>query len=237
MDEKKFLEQYDNRKYDTPLLTVDAVLFTCHLQQLKILLVKRANHPDKGEWGLPGGFIDMDMDNTLEDTVRRKLKEKTGVEPPYIEQLATFGNNHRDSRGWAVTVSYTALIAHQSCSKNIDAVSEVSWIDVEKALEMDLAFDHRDIVVEARERLKQKALYSIIPAYGLPEKFTLPELQQLHELLIGKSIQKKSFRRRIEQADLLMDTGEKRAEGGRPASLYSLKEKTADFTFIRNLQC
>jgi hypothetical protein len=86
------------------------------------------------------------------------------------------------------------------------------------------------------ERLRQKALYSIVPAFALPEKFTLPELQQLHEILIGKSIQKKSFRRRIEQADILLDTGEKRTERGRPASLYSVKPNGKTFNFVRNLE-
>ena len=88
----------------------------------------------------------------------------------------------------------------------------------------------------ARERLRQKALYSIVPAYTLPEEFTLPELQHVHEVLIGKELQKKSFRRRIEQAELLVDTGNKRKEGGRPAVLYRLKQVSAGFTFVRNLE-
>ncbi|MGB1257783.1 MAG: NUDIX hydrolase, partial [Thiolinea sp.] len=98
-------------------------------------------------------------------------------------------------------------------------------------------FDHGTIIEHARERLRQKALYSIVPAYALPEKFTLPELQHLHEVLIGKEIQKKSFRRRIEQAGLLIDTGEKHSDGsGRPAALYKMKEKSGDYTFLRNLE-
>ncbi|POZ51636.1 NUDIX domain-containing protein [Methylovulum psychrotolerans] len=91
----------------------------------------------------------------------------------------------------------------------------------------------------ARERLRQKALYSIVPAYALSETFTLPELQRLHEVLIGKRLQKKSFRRRIrriEQAELLLDTGEKRSEGGRPATLYRMKQASDSYTFVRNLE-
>ncbi|WP_028579478.1 NUDIX hydrolase [Desulfogranum japonicum] len=235
MEEQDYLKTYDQRAYATPLLSVDSVLFTYHEQSLKVLLVQRAKHPDKGKWGLPGGFIDMQTDKTIEDTVMRKLEEKTGVIPPYIEQLATRGNAVRDKRGWSVTVCYTALIAHQNCRVNISTVSEVEWVDSDRLDEVDLAFDHREIIHIARERLRQKALYSIVPAYALPEKFTLPELQHIHELLIGKKLQKKSFRRRIEQADLLHETDEKRALGGRPATLYTMKKSSGSYTFIRNL--
>lgn len=235
MDETKFLEGYDRQAYATPLLSVDSVLFTYHDQCLKVLLVQRANHPDKGKWGLPGGFVDMQTDHTIEDTVIRKLQEKTGVTPPYIEQLVTRGNDIRDKRGWSVTVCYTALIAHQDCTVNNSSVSEAQWINLAVMDTVPLAFDHKELIELAKERLKQKALYSIVPAYALPEKFTLPELQHLHELLIGKTLQKKSFRRRIEQANLLKETQEKRAEGGRPATLYTMKESSGSYTFIRNL--
>ena len=236
MDEKTFLRNYDIHEFDIPLVSVDGVLFTYADGQLKVLLVKRSEHPEKGKWGLPGGFVNKDLDNDLEDTVRRKISEKTGVNPPYIEQLQSYGNARRDKRGWSVTVCYSALIAHQDCAAEGKAVSEIRWVEIEEALRKKLAFDHRQIITDARERLRQKALYSIIPAYALPKSFTLPELQQVHECLIGKPLQKKSFRRRIEQAGLLVDTGQKRAEGGRPATLYRLAEKAGSFTFLRNLE-
>lgn len=235
MNETEFLKNYDARAFAAPLLCVDSVLFTYHDSCLKVLLVKRSNHPDLGKWGLPGGFIDMDADSVLEDAVTRKLKEKTGVVPPYVEQLVTLGNNHRDKRGWSVTVCYTALIAHQDCTVNISSVSDAQWLDLALLESLDLAFDHREIIAIARERMRQKALYSIVPAYALPEKFTLPDLQHLHELLIGKPLQKKSFRRRIEQAELLEELPEKRSEGGRPATLYRMKETAGEYTFIRNI--
>lgn len=236
MNESEFLDSYDKTAFESPLVSVDSVLFTCHENRLKVLLVERDQHPDKGKWGLPGGFIDETLDTSLEDTVRRKLLEKTGVEAPYVEQLKSYGSNHRDNRGWAVTVCFSALVAHQECEAHVSSVSDALWHPLEDIEKLPLAFDHREIIQEARERLKQKALYSIIPAYALPEQFTLPELQLLHEILIGKPIQKKSFRRRIEQADLLIDTGIKRSEGGRPASLYTLKESSGGFTFLRNLE-
>lgn len=236
MNEKEYLRHYDPKAFESPLLSVDAVLFTYHEGELKVLLVKRSNHPDKGKWGLPGGFVDLGIDSCLEDTVIRKLKEKTGVVPPYIEQLSTIGNSQRDKRGWSVTVCYTALLARQECATHVDTVTDAQWVSLEKLHALNIAFDHASIIQSGRERLKQKALYSIVPAYALPEKFTLSELQHVHETLLGKAIQKKSFRRRIEQADLLLDTGEKRTETGRPATLYKLKARAGEHTFIRNLE-
>lgn len=236
MNEKQYLASYNPRDFDSPLLTVDGVLFTYHEGAVKVLLVKRFNHPDKGKWGLPGGFVDLAVDHSLEEAIIRTLKAKTGVVPPYLEQLTTCGNDSRDKRGWSVTVCYTALIAHQVCEANIAAVADARWVALTEAELLPLAFDHRDIIELGRERLRQKALYSIVPAYALPETFTLPELQDLHEALIGKLLQKKSFRRRIEQADLLIDTGEMRRDGGRPAILYRMKPTSGSFRFVRNLE-
>lgn len=223
-------------RIETPLLTVDPVLFTYHERLLKVLLVRRSTEPQTGRWGLPGGIVDIDIDADIEATARRKLVEKTSVEPPYLDQLETIGNRKRDPRGWSVTVCYTALIAYQACAQHVDTVSDVRWVELDAALKMKLAFDHRKIIEVARERLRQRALYSISPGYALPEDFTLAELQHLHELLIGKPIQKRSFRRRIEQADLLIDTGKKRREGGRPAALYRLKPGSSEYCFVRNLE-
>ena len=236
MNEKEFLAKYNPGDYDCPITSVDAALFTYHEETLKVLLVERSNHPHRGMWGLPGGFLDLKLDKNIEDTAVRKLREKTGVVPPYLEQLQTIGNATRDKRGWSITVCYTALVAHQNCHAHINSVADAKWLSVEHLKKIELAFDHGEIISLARDRLKQKALYSIVPAYGLPEKFTLPELQHLHEVLIGKPLQKKSFRRRIEQAGLLKETGEKRSEGGRPALLYTMRAKSASFTFVRNLE-
>ena len=236
-NEAEFLTHYDKHAFDTPIVSVDPVLFTYHEAALQVLLVQRSSHPAQGLWGLPGCFVDLQHDRTLEDTALRKLREKTGVMPPYLEQLHTFGNAGRDQRSWSVTVCYTALIAHQACEAHITTVTDVRWVRLDDLDARPLAFDHRAIIAHARERLRQKALYSIVPAYALPEQFTLPELQQLHEVLIGKPLQKKSFRRRIEQAQLLLDTGAKRSDGsGRPAALYRMKQAAGSHTFVRNLE-
>lgn len=219
-----------------PLLTVDSVLFTYHDRALKILLVERSSSPELGKWGLPGGIVDVEKDEDLKATAMRKLIEKTSVTPLYLDQLETVGNQSRDPRGWSVTVCYTALMGYQDCEQHVSHVSDVRWVDLEIALNMQLAFDHHDLVLSALERMRQRALYSIAPGFALPEKFTFTDLQHLHELLIGKPIQKRSFRRRIEQADLLIDTGEKQHEGGRPATLYRIKDEAMTHRFVRNLE-
>jgi len=236
MSNKTEDEQWDTEGIKLPLLTVDTVLFTYHEKSLKILLVLRSSEPEKGKWGLPGGIVDIDIDKDIESTALRKLVEKTSVEPPYLDQLESVGNKKRDPRSWSVTVCYTALIAYQSCERHVSTVSDVRWVEIGEALKMRLAFDHNDLVLSARERMRQRALYSISSGYALPEIFTLGELQHLHELLIGKPIQKRSFRRRIEQAELLIDTGEKRQEGGRPAALYRMKNESMSHRFVRNLE-
>ncbi len=235
MSKKRQSRKRSKKSLNMPLLTVDSVLFTYHEKSLKILLVQRSSKPERGKWGLPGGIVDVEIDKDVESTALRKLVEKTSVKPPYLDQLETIGNQTRDPRGWSVTVTYTALIAHQDCAQHVSTVADVRWVEIDEALKMNLAFDHRSIVLSARERMRQRALYSIAPGYALPEKFTLTQLQHLHELLIGKSIQKRSFRRRIEQAELLAETGEKRQEGGRPAALYRLKDVSMTHRFVRNL--
>lgn len=235
-DESLFLESYNIHNFDVPIVSVDAALFTYHEQVVKILLVKRHDHPERGKWALPGGFVDKHQDRDLDDTVLRKLKEKTGVVPPYIEQLQSFGGAERDKRGWSITICYTALISHQSCAPHIDSAADAAWIPLSELKLYTLAFDHRHIIELAQDRMRQKALYSVVPGYALPEIFTFPELQKLHEELIGKPLQKKSFRRRIEAANLLEDTGEKRARKGPPATLYRMRKHSAQYTFNRNLE-
>lgn len=222
--------------FPSPLYTVDSVLFTYHECKIKVLLVQRSIEPEKSKWALPGGFVDLAKDETIEAAALRKLAEKTSVTPPYLDQLETRGNASRDPRGWSVTTIYSALIAHQACEQFVASVSDAQWLDLEELSGIKLAFDHRDIIESAKERMRQRALYSIVSGYALPESFTLSELQHLHEVLIGKPLQKRSFRRRIEQAGLLEEVGEKRHEGGRPAALYRLKDISKEFRFVRNLE-
>ena len=233
--EAEFLAAYNIHDYAVPLASVDVCILTLHQNQLKVLLVKRGDYPHKHRWALAGGFIDIAQDTDLESTALRTLSKKTGVTTPYLEQLATIGNQQRDPRGWSMTAVYFALIPYLELPQTGSELSQ--WCDVELALSLDLAFDHRQLLTLALERIRAKVLYTLIPAHVISAPFTLTELQQAYEIIMGHEIEKKSFRRRLEREQVLTATGQSKQEGaGRPAALYTLKSECAVFNFKRQLE-
>lgn len=233
--EADYLNQYDARRFPSPLVTVDSVLFTVHQQALCVLLVERANQPQKGRWGLPGGFIDMAHDDSTRATALRKLTEKTGVSPSWLEQLDTFSGPDRDPRGWSLTVTWFALIAWVDCEPHIASVSDARWVPVDKLADFPLAFDHQAIIDAALNRLRQKTKYSLLPVYCLPDTFTHGQLQEATEVILGQPIQRKSLIRRFEASDMFEDTGESMATGTRKARLWRRKPGVDFHLFSRNL--
>ena len=173
MNEREFLEHYNIHDFDLPLVTVDLVIFSIIDQALQVLLVRRGDHPFKGRWALPGGFIDIGQDADLEAAALRKLKEKTAVTSPYLEQLATVGGPTRDPRGWSVTVVYFALIEGEGEPLGPDA----RWTAVEGGIPSTLAFDHQSLFDKALARLRNKVAYTALPVHLLPPTFTLTDLQ------------------------------------------------------------
>ncbi|MCR8922341.1 NUDIX hydrolase [Dasania sp. GY-MA-18] len=236
--EKQFLKSYNIHDFDVPLTSVDMAIFTLKDEQLQVLLVKRAQHPALGQWALPGGFIDFKKDKVLADAARRKLAEKTGVDTPYLEQVATFGGADRDPRGWSVTITYFALIVCDEVELSGDESSDdVKWVPIKDITnKLELAFDHKQVLAACIERLKNKVQYTSLPVNLLPEEFTLTELQQTFEIILDKKIEKKSFRRRIDDADILEETGNMKTGSNRPAKLYRAKPKGENFYFTRNIE-
>ena len=232
--EKEFLIHYDPKAFDAPLVTVDLCIFTLIENDLKILMVKRSQFPEKGKLALPGGFIDLATDSTIEETALRKLLNKTGVKSPYLEQVATIGNKSRDPRGWSVTTLYFALIPYVDVIGANEFGDEVQWLSMEDVAISSMAFDHKELIKLARERLANKVSYTDIGFHVLPEKFTLTQLQQAFEILMDHKLEKKSFRRRMLSADLVKELDEVSAERGRPAALYAAKSKQPHF-FTRSL--
>jgi len=228
-------DNYDIKEFKNPLFTVDNVLFTVTGDELKVLLVKRANEPFVGRWGLPGGFVDVDADDNTDMTALRKLKEKTGVAPQYLEQLQSFSGLSRDPRGFSITLVYYALISEQVVSTHIETVDDVKWINIKDLEQLPVAFDHKQLIEQAKERLQQKALYSMVPVYCLPETFTIGQLKTVIETIIGKTIQRKSLIRRIEASDMFESVDEKVQSGGRKAQLFKLKQGVDIVNFERNL--
>lgn len=227
-------EQYDINAFKNPLFTVDSVLFTVANDTLKVLLVKRANEPFIGKWGLPGGFVDVDTHHDTKQTALTKLKDKTSVLPPYLEQLQVFSGATRDPRGFSVTLVYFALIAEQGVSAHIATVDDVQWKEVNQLHSLSMAFDHEMIIQQAKARLMQKTLYSMLPVYCLPEHFTIGQLKKCIEIIIEKPIQRKSLIRRIESSNMFEALEEKVKSGGRLAQQYRLKDGADIINFERN---
>ncbi len=204
--------------YPRPALTVDIVVFTIQENQLHVLLIQRAEEPFIGMWALPGGFVR--MKESLEEAAYRELEEETGVKEAYLEQLYTYGDPERDPRGRVVTVAYFALIpadASVNFTKGSD-VTATRWFPIDEI--PPLGFDHTEIIAYALRRLRYKLEYTAVGFELLPEEFTLSELQATYEIILGEEIDKRNFRRRILQADVIEATANMRTGEGRPARLY-----------------
>lgn len=194
-------------KYPRPALTVDCVIFAVDFDQfsLKVLLIKRGLQPFADCWALPGGFVH--MDETLEEAASRELKEETGLESLFLEQLYTFGNPERDPRERIVSVAYYALTNMQGSVLKADTdASDAAWFCMDDLPK--LAFDHSSILAAARDRLQGKVRYQPVGFELLPSKFTLSELQRLYEILLERDFDKRNFRNKLQRLDILEDTEE-----------------------------
>lgn len=224
--------------FPLPFTTVDVVIFSVVEDQLRVLLVQRPSKEDEpfpDRWALPGGFVDIDRDRDLEACARRKLSEKTGVASPYLEQLGSWGGKDRDPRGWSATHVYFALIPADgvTLAKGANA-ADVGWFEVETLLKRPrLAFDHAAILKAAVERLRGKVEYTSLPAFLLPEAFTLPQLQRMYEVVLGRPVDKSGFRTRMMAADFLEEVGVVESESNRPPMGYRLKDRAAPVFFPR----
>jgi 8-oxo-dGTP diphosphatase len=199
------------------------ILFTIAERRLEVLLVRRQLPPFEGRWALPGGFVR--MDESLDDAARRELREEAGVEVRWLEQLYTFGEVERDPARRVITVAYFALIDGAKLDPHAGSdASAVRWHPVETLPR--LAFDHARIVRYAHERLRYKTEYAPVAFQLLPETFTLSDLQDGYEIILGKLLDKRNFRRKVLALDILEPTGEERREGpGRPAALYRFRQR------------
>jgi ADP-ribose pyrophosphatase YjhB (NUDIX family) len=216
-------------------VTVDIVIFTIQAGVLKVLLVKRRIAPFLGQFAIPGGFVREDED--LDQAALRELQEETGVSDVYLEQLRSFGKPNRDPRGRVVTIAYFALISAGRTLKAGSDAAEANWYSI-RGLPA-LAFDHDAVLNYALERLRNKLEYTTVGFQLLPEKFTLTELQEVYEAILGKKLDKRNFRRKMSLLKILKSLPEYRRGGQRPAQLYrfvasrfeKLKDKGILFPF------
>lgn len=222
--EKEFLNSYNKNEYEKPSVAVDLLVFTVKDDRLKIVLVRRNEHPFKDMLSLPGVFVG--INETLDEAAARGAREEAGLADIYFEQLYTWGDIDRDPRMRIISVSYLSLTPAEKLTLSAGSrTSSAELYDVEELLSSDeeLAFDHRRIIEYGRERIRNKTEYSRIAFEFLPKEFTLPQLQRVYEILLGKPLYKANFRRRVAP---LIDETERMTSGDahRPSRIY--REKT-----------
>lgn len=214
--------------HERPVPSVDIILFCYDEGTLKVALFKREREPHFGKLGLPGGYIHTDEDSTLDDTVVRVLKSKTGLEVPYFEQIGTRGGNpelRKDNRGWTMSVVYFAVISANTLSQSKGG----QWYSLQEIADLEaaneLAFDHAELIAESAKRVAAKVEYSSLGALFLPEEFTISQFQEVFEAITGQEKDSANFRRKLLAADFLELTGGKlRDVSYRAPDLYRLKD-------------
>lgn len=207
-------------------VTVDAIVFGYSKEDgVSVLLIERKYDPFKGSWAIPGGFVL--EEESLEDAVKRELLEETGVETGYLEQLYTFGSPKRDPRQRIITVAYFGLVKtrkYEQLKASTDA-ENASWFSIRKL--PSLAFDHKQILTVAFERLKAKIRYQPIGFELLDKKFPFSDLEKLYTALLDRDINRRNFSKKILSFGFIEETGELSiAKGkGRPSKMYQFNQK------------
>jgi 8-oxo-dGTP diphosphatase len=245
-DELAFLASYDGSRFPRPSVAVDVVLLTVRGGAIWALLGRRSDHPHRGRWALPGSFLR--IDESLDAAAVRVLRTEAALRDVFTEQLYTFGSPRRDPRTRVISVAYYALVepvmleavvgAHEDAGLLL-ARLDVPWagetggpvtaIDHVGAA-LRLAFDHAEILGMAVKRIRGKLDYVPIGFELLPPAFSLRHLRLVHEAILGRALNKDSFRRRILDRGLVVPTGERAAGvGHRPPELYRFADRSATY--------
>ena len=190
-------------KYPHPAVTTDCVIFGFNGERLQVLLVERGVEPYKGRCAFPGGFLR--MDETAEEGALRELREETGLESPYIQQLHAFSDPGRDPRERVITIAYYALVRLQEVQGGDDAVS-ARWFPLDEV--PSLAFDHDRILRMAVQRLREQIHFQPVGFELLPQKFTIKELQSLYEAILGISFDRRNFAKKMLHLEILTELDE-----------------------------
>lgn len=224
--------------YPRPALTVDIVVFALGTSEageldLQVMLIERDLPPFEGEWALPGGFVR--VDETLDEAARRELQEETGLSEIYLEQLYTFGALDRDPRERVVSVAHYALVnpTWHKVEASTDA-RRAEWFSVTDL--PPLAFDHAEILRTAHERLKGKVRYQPIGFELLPPRFTLRQLQEMYEVILGRELDKRNFRKKVLATGILKETtAVEQGVAHRAAKLYRFDKRKYDLMVKRGI--
>jgi 8-oxo-dGTP diphosphatase len=238
----QFLVEYNASSFDRPSVAVDVVLVTVIDELLRVLLIQRQEHPSKGRWSLPGGFVG--VKESLDEAAGRVLRQKAGLKDLFLEQLYTFGDVRRDPRTRVISVAYYALVPAERLAGSLDhhddrtlARLQVPWSGEEGGAvtlidqagrSLPIAFDHESIVGMTVKRLRGKVDYAPIGYELLPPTFTLRQLQVVHQAILARPLNKDAFRRRMLATGALRPTGRYESEvDHRPAELYRVNAPSA----------
>lgn len=210
----------NNPLYKNQGIHVVCALFTVRDGEVKVLLVQRSNKPYTDKWMLPSGAVYNNED--CETAIKREMVEKTGISDIYVEQFHTFSNPNRSPLMRMIAVGYIGIINSENLKfkKRTEKTQDIEWFNLRDVPE-ELAYDHTEILVEAIETIKQKIMRSTIVKSLLPKYFTLPELQKVYEAILGKQFDRRNFRKKFLQLNLIENTGlTQDIKGHRPANLY-----------------
>ena len=204
--------------YFTSAVSVDSVVFAFGERRLRVLLVERGVEPFDRRWALPGDMIRADED--LDTAAGRILRELTGLADVYLEQVASFGTPDRHPAGRVITVAYYSLLRQSGYpAAALGWARRVRYFDADEL--PPLAFDHRDIIAQCRERLRERVRTRPIGFELLPRRFSLSDLQYLYEAILGTPLDKRNFRKKILAMNVVLDTGDVQENvSHRPAKLY-----------------
>ncbi len=197
-------------------ITVDCVIFGFDDNELKVLLIRSDLEIFKGKWSLLGDFAHDDED--LDDAANRVLKERTGMDNVYLEQVKTFSHPRRHPGGRVLTVAYGSLLNTEHHQLKI-LDNELHWQPLNSVY--DMAFDHKQIIDECYAWLQKRIMEHPLGFNLLPEKFSLREVQNLYEAILGIKLDRRNFRKKFFSMDFFIDTGEYEDDvPHRPGRLY-----------------
>lgn len=222
-----------NPLYKNQGIHVISTIFTVDHGVVKVLLIKRRNEPFKDKWALVGGALYNNED--LLDGLKREIKEKTGIENIDVSLVNVHGKVDRSPVMRMVAISYLGVIDINSVNylKETAKSTDADWIPLSLIKNLELAYDHQEIITSAFEALKIKILNSNILVSLFPNGFTLPELQKVYEVILEKKLDRRNFRRKLLSLNLIEDTLEyRRFEGNKPAKLYKFKDKVENINLF-----
>ncbi len=218
--------EVNNPLYKNQGIHVITSIFTVDHGVVKILLIKRNNEPYKDAWALVGGALYNNED--LTSGVMREIKEKTGIKNIDLQLVDVHGKVNRSPVMRMVAVSYMGVldINRVTLIKKTLKTNDAEWFNIKDVKDMNLAYDHSEIIVRAFEELKKQISRSNILASLFPDGFTMPEIQKTYEAILGVTLDRRNFRRKLLSLNLVEDTGEYlNFEGKKPAKLYRFKDK------------